>query len=313
MRQLLPLLVALLLALPAAAQVTIKTGDTPFTVDFNEFQGQGFNDPAAPGLAQALPFEQAWKTGGFANPESVIYAPELDAFLVSNINGGVPNEEDGDGYIARLSLDGELDPAPFTTGLDGPKGMAIKDGRLYVADFNDLVEIDLASGAILERHTLEGAQFLNDVTVTPAGEALVTDMRAGEIWTLAESGLELWMKDDAFGTYINGLLAEDERLLALTAQGLIAIDYDTREVSVFAPGAEAGDGLVPDGRGGYVATSWGGRIYHVSPEGETRTVSDTRLMGVNSADPGYAPETGLFAVPTFFDNAVLAFHFAEDD
>ncbi|MGJ3231603.1 MAG: hypothetical protein ACFE0P_07390 [Oceanicaulis sp.] len=268
---------------------------------------------ATPCFAQALPFEQVWKTGGLANPESVIYAPELDAFLVSNINGGVPNEEDGDGYIARLSLEGELDPEPFATGLDGPKGMAIKDGRLYVADFNDLVEIDLSSGAVLNRHHLEGAQFLNDVTVTPAGEVLVTDMRAGQIWTLGADGLDLWMEDEAFGTYINGLLAEEDRLLALTAQGLVAIDYETRAVTVFAPGVEAGDGAVPDGRGGYVATSWGGRIYHVSAEGETRTVSDTRLMGVNSADPGYAPQAGLFAVPTFFDNAVLAFRFAETD
>lgn len=264
-------------------------------------------------FSRDLPFEQVWKTGGLATPESVIYAPELDAFLVANINGGAPNEEDGDGYIARLSLEGELDPEPFTAGLDAPKGMAIKDGRLYVADFNDLVEIDLSTGDVLERHHLESAQFLNDVTVTPAGEVLVTDMRAGEIWTLGEDGLELWMEDEAFGTYINGLLAEESRLLALTAQGMIAIDYETREVSVFAPGVEAGDGMVPDGRGGHVATSWGGRIYHVSPEGETRTVSDTRLMGVNSADPGYAPEAGLFAVPTFFDNGVLAFRFADEE
>lgn len=266
---------------------------------------------AAPASAQVFGFEQVWKTPGFANPESVLYVRELDAFLVANINGGVPNEEDGDGYIARVSLEGELDPEPFTSGLDGPKGMAVRDGRLYVADFNDLVEIDLATGEILARHHLEGAQFLNDVTVTPAGDVLVSDMRAGEIWTLSEDGLELWMKDQAFGTYINGLLAEEDRLLALTGQGMVAIDYDTRAVSVFAPGAEAGDGMVPDGRGGYIATSWSGRIYHVSPDGDVTVISDTRLMGINSVDPGYAPEAGLFAVPTFFDNAVLAFRLAE--
>lgn len=265
----------------------------------------------APALAQNGPFEQVWKTGGLATPESVIYAPELNAFLVANINGGAPNAEDGDGYIARLSLDGELDAEPFTAGLDAPKGMAIKDGRLYVADVNDLVEIELATGAVLARHHFAEAEFLNDVTVTPAGEILVSDMRRVEIRVLADDGLALWKDGEGLGGYINGVLAEDDRLLALTGRGLAAIDYDTREVAVVAPGAEAGDGVVPDGRGGYVATSWAGRIYHVSPQGETRTVSDTRLMGVNSADPGYAPETGLFAVPTFFDNAVLAFQFAE--
>lgn len=264
----------------------------------------------APALAQDAVFERVWKTDGLSTPESVIYAPQLDAFLVANINGGAPLVEDGDGFIARLALDGTLDPVPFTTGLDGPKGMAITNGRLYVADINDLVEIDLATGEMLARHHLAEAEFLNDVTVTPAGDVLVTDMRRVEIRVLTDHGLELWKDGEGLGGYINGVLAEDDRLLALTALGLVAIDYDTREVSVIAPGAEAGDGLVPDGRDGYVATSWSGRIYHISAEGETRTVSDTRLMGVNSADPGFAPESGLFVVPTFFDNSVLAFRFA---
>ena len=267
---------------------------------------------AAPALAQDVPFEQVWKTGGLATPESVIYAPQLDAFLVANINGGAPLVEDGDGYIARLSLDGVLDPEPFATGLDGPKGMAITNGRLYVSDINDLVEIDLSSGEVLARHHFADAEFLNDVTVTPAGEVLVSDMRRAEIRVLTQDGLALWKDGEGLGGYINGLLAEEDRLLALSAQGLVAIDYDTREVDVVAPGAEAGDGLVPDGRGGYLATSWSGRIYHISAEGETRTVSDTRLMGVNSADPGFAPDAALFAVPTFFDDSVLAFRFADD-
>lgn len=266
---------------------------------------------AAPATAQVFGFEQSWKTDGFANPESVLYVPGHDAFLVSSINGGVPVEEDGDGFISLLSLDGEIVTERFTEGLDAPKGMGAFNGRLYVADINDLVEIDLETGEVLARHPVEGAEFLNDVTIAPDGTVLVSDMMTGKIHALADGAMTVWSEDEILGDYVNGLLAEEDRLLALVGDTLWAIDWDTQAFTALAHGFGGGDGLVPDGRGGYVLTQWPGRIFHLDAQGELTVISDTRLMGINSADPGYAPEAGLFAVPTFFDNSVLAFRWAE--
>lgn len=266
---------------------------------------------AAPASAQVFGFERAWKTDGFANPESVLYEPGLDAFLVSSINEGVPLEEDGDGFISLLSLDGEIVELRFAEGLDAPKGMASANGRVYVSDINDLVEIDLSSGEILARYPVEGAEFLNDVTLAPDGTVLVSDMLTGKIHALEDGAMTVWSDDEILGGYVNGLLAEQDRLLALVGNVLWAIDWETREFTQVADGFGGGDGMVPDGRGGYVLTQWPGRIFHLNAGGEVTVISDTRLMGINSADPGYAPQAGLFAVPTFFDNAVLAFRWAE--
>ena len=44
---------------------------------------------------------------GFATPESVLHDEAADVYLVSNINGE-PLEEDGNGFISRLSPDGDV-------------------------------------------------------------------------------------------------------------------------------------------------------------------------------------------------------------
>ncbi|MFW5661666.1 MAG: hypothetical protein ACOC05_09810, partial [Oceanicaulis sp.] len=201
-----------------------------------------------------------------------------------------------------------LAEAPFATGLDAPKGMAATDDRLFVADIDELVEIELATGGIVERYPYDAAQFLNDVTIGPDGVVYVSDMRRGEILALENGALRVWADGV---TRVNGLLAEDDRLLALAGDDLLAFDWTGERTGVVASGFGGGDGIVPDGRGGYLATQWGGRVFHVSPDGEVATVSDTRLFNVNSADPGYAPQAGLFAVPTFYDDGVIAFRFRD--
>ncbi|MEM9706020.1 MAG: hypothetical protein AAF850_08075 [Pseudomonadota bacterium] len=264
--------------------------------------------------AQDPSFERAWKTGEFETPESVLYVEALDAFLVSNIAGVPTTKEDGDGYVSRLSLDGKIVEKRFVDGLDAPKGMAATEDRLYVSDINDLVEIDMNKRRVVRRYPVEGAEFLNDVTIAPDGRVLVSDMRTGKIHALVNGEMAVWSDDarliDETGG-INGLLAEDERLLALVGDRLYSVDWNDRSFTEVISGVGTGDGLVPDGRGGYVLTQWAGRIFHLSAEGTLSVVSDTRLMGVNTADPGWAPGAGVFAVPTFFDNAVLGFRFKE--
>ncbi len=80
--------------------------------------------------------EQSWATGMvFDVPESVLYNPAKKELYVSNINGQ-PLGRDGNGYISRLGLDGEIIIRKWVTGLDAPKGMGIFKNILYVADIN---------------------------------------------------------------------------------------------------------------------------------------------------------------------------------
>ena len=89
---------------------------------------------------------------GLSTPESVLYDEAADRYLVSNINGS-PGDADGNGFISVLSHDGQVTNAKWIAGgtnkvkLDAPKGMAIAQGVLYVADLTNVRKFDLKTGA----------------------------------------------------------------------------------------------------------------------------------------------------------------------
>src|SRR5690606_30448945 len=86
---------------------------------------------------------EAWQAEGFNRPESVIFDNARNVLYVSNVG---EDEEAGQGYISRLTHDGEVTEAQWVTGLKGPKGMAVNDDRLYVSDVDRLVAIDIEAG-----------------------------------------------------------------------------------------------------------------------------------------------------------------------
>src|SRR5680860_26990 len=114
-----------------------------------------------------------WETKGLAGPESVVHDPVTDVLYVSNINGAVM-QKDGNGFIARLKPDGTILERSWVTGLNSPAGIALHDRKLYVADVDELVEINAAAGSIAKRHKAKGAIFLNDVAVAEDGTVYVS-------------------------------------------------------------------------------------------------------------------------------------------
>ena len=88
--------------------------------------------------------EQAWQATGLDAPESVVFDADAGVFYVSNVNGEA-NAADGNGYISKLSLQGEIEEKEWVTGLNAPKGLALHDGMLYVSDIDELVVISLTS------------------------------------------------------------------------------------------------------------------------------------------------------------------------
>lgn len=219
--------------------------------------------------------EQVWRVGGLANPESV--APSQDgAFLyVTNVNGE-GDAHDDNGFISLVSISGELLQREFATGLDGPKGIALSRGLLYVADIDRVVVIDAATGLTRRRLPVPGAVFLNDLAIAPNGEALVADSDASRIYAIRTDMVEVWLESDLLAS-VNGLLAEPSRLVVTTMQGrLLAIDYDTRAITVLADGLGDADGVAALEDGRYLVSEWPGRLFVVSPDGSHETLMDTR-------------------------------------
>jgi len=120
------------------------------------------------------------KYTGFSAPESVVYDAEADRYLVSNVNGA-PSAEDNNGFVSVLSPDGRVTDLKWIEGgkngikLDAPKGLAIAEGVLYVADIGVVRQFDAKNGAYKGEIAVPGSTFLSDVSSDAEGNVYVTD------------------------------------------------------------------------------------------------------------------------------------------
>lgn len=265
--------------------------------------------------------EMVWKTSGLEAPESAAYDAGRDVFYVSNVDGK-PWVADGNGAISRVGPQGELLEYAWIDGLDAPKGLAIatagqaKGDRLYVADIDQLVAIDITSGRIVNRYTAPGAKSLNDVTVGPDGAVYVSDMgTTGAIYRLHSGEFEMWLSNENGALCVpNGLFAGRERLVVgcwkassgdNAAPGrLMAVAYDDKTITRLTGPIGHIDGVESDAHEGYYITDWmAGGLWHVDGGG-VRQLLD---LGQGSADLAYVPGENLIVIPMMLDNSLRAY------
>lgn len=231
--------------------------------------------PAQVAQTAAPRLELAWRTGNLANPESAALSTDGSFLYVTNVNGE-GEAKDGNGFIARVSTDGQLLNREFASGLDGPKGIALAGDSLYVADIDQLVIVDAVSGSIRRRVPAPGAQFLNDLAIAPDGSVLIADSATQRIYSSLGDEVEVWLEHELLRS-VNGLLPEPARLVVTTMQGrLLAVDYGTRKITVLAEGLGEADGVAPIGNGRYLVSEWPGLMHVVSVDGTHQTILDTR-------------------------------------
>ena len=105
-----------------------------------------------------------WETDSVLKvPESVLFDAANKVLYAANIDGTDPWAKDGKGSIGKVGLDGKVISAEWVAGFNCPKGMGLHKGKLYVADLDELVVIDIAAGKIEKRIPVSGAGGLNDV------------------------------------------------------------------------------------------------------------------------------------------------------
>ena len=263
--------------------------------------------PAAETVAAVPALEQLWIAEGFEAPEGIALAPDGNYF-VSNVRGE-GSEKDGDGYVSKISPDGELIEKYFAAKLNGPKGMAVKDGVLYVADIDEVVTFDATTGHDRKAIKVPGADFLNDVTVW-GDRVLVSDSGKGEIIDVSGETPAVWMTDERFGG-INGLLGDGDRLLVstMTTGSLFSVSADG-EITEIAAGMENADGIGIVPGGGYMVSSWPGQIHYVSEDGTVTTVLDETAASIMQND---LTEFGdIVIVPNWVPGTVTAWKVVTD-
>ena len=93
----------------------------------------------------------ALQVTGLQTPESFLADPAGEGYFISNANGD-PDVRDNNGFITKLDKAGAISKLQFIKGGEGatilhaPKGMAIVNQTLYVADLDSLRAFDKATG-----------------------------------------------------------------------------------------------------------------------------------------------------------------------
>ncbi len=259
--------------------------------------------------AGAISLVRKWETGNvFGTPESVIYDAERHILYVSNI-GGNPDEKEGKGFISQLSLKGEIVRLKWITGLNAPKGMGIAGTRLYVADVDELVEIDVEKGKVVARHPVAGSIFLNDIAVGDDGTVYISDSASScdAIYRFDGKKVQLWIRDRLIARP-NGLYADGKRLIVGVSGDSVLrqVDIETGKIGELVTIGSGIDGVAMDSKGNYLVSDWKGRTLLVDPEGGIYTLLDTTGSGINSADICFLAKWNMLLIPTFSDNRVVA-------
>ena len=238
-------------------------------------------------------------------PESVFYDADNTCIYVSNIKG-TPSNQDGNGYISKLNLKGEITTHKWITGLDAPKGMAKYGNFLFVSDINDLAVIDIAKGEIVKKYPAPTAIFLNDVTLNPKnGTVYVSDSRTQSIYRLKNEVFELWIKDEQLD-HINGLTFKDDFICAGVLNKILKIEPASKLINTLVNNTKSIDGLLSIGEKRWISSDWIGNIQLID-DGEIKKLLSSAEQQINAADLGYIPEQKIILVPTFHNNRVIAY------
>jgi hypothetical protein len=249
-----------------------------------------------------------WDTDNILNTsESVLYDPINEILYVSCINGVPTSKKDGDGFIARVDLEGRIVEHKWMTGLNAPKGMGQKGNTLYVTDIDRLVAIDIPSGKIIKEWPVKGSTFLNDICVSREGIVYFTDSETSTVYSLLNDEVVVVLVDASLGG-TNGIWVDgDYAFLAGHDSGVLhRLNMKTNVSEIIAEGIPGGDGVEPY-KGALMVSNWNGQVYHVTFSGEVTLLMDSQGVKLNAADIEVIPEKGLLLVPTFYGNTVTAY------
>jgi len=248
-----------------------------------------------------------WVTSDIlATSESVCYNSKSMELYVSCING-TPLDKDGKGFIAKLSLTGDITILKWIDGLDAPKGMGIHANFLYVTDIDRVIKINIDEEKIEKQFTIKGAKFLNDITVDHEGSIYITDMLTNKIHRIRNEVIKPFYQNDLI-VNPNGLAFENGNLLIGAQDGIFSLEAKDKELKHLVKNTGKIDGLEPDGLGNYIISDWNGKVQLVNPDKYPILLLNTTDIGINAADIVYIKEKELLLVPTFNDNRVMAYY-----
>lgn len=219
---------------------------------------------------------------GLMMPESTVAHPDGRVFVTEIGEFGV----DGDGKVTVLNVDGSSEP--LVTGLNDPKGIALFENQLYVADNDRLLRISLDGrlDVLAKAEDFPGTpQFLNDVEIDGLGNVYISDSgddvgRHGGIYRYSPDGvIEEILTDGSEIKRPNGLLLDGIGQLLVADFGtgkLFRLDITSGNLTGVNQGFGGADGLARDSRGFLYISDWAnGKVWQlIEPRATPRLIAD---------------------------------------
>jgi hypothetical protein len=257
-------------------------------------------------------------------PESVLYDPIADVYLVSNINGG-PLDRDNNGYISRVGPDGKAQVVKWIAGgangvkLDAPKGSALRGDTLFVADIDVVRLFNRNTGAFVANWPVPGATFLNDMGVGPDGTLYLTDsgLKSDGKGGFAPTGTDAVYTFDAKGKPVaiakgkdlagpNGVLGDSAGVTVVAFGGPKVYHLDKKGKRTNLPDTPKGslDGIVRLADNSLLVSSWeGSAVYRLAAGAATwSTAVDS---ATSPADIGYDTKRSRVLIPNFTQSKLV--------
>jgi sugar lactone lactonase YvrE len=255
------------------------------------------------------------------NPESAFYDEDTGYIYVANTGDGSGAAKDG--FVSVVALDGTVVNPAFTAGLAGPRGTWVNKKYVYTAEVSALVQIDKASGSVVNRYPCDakgGPQQLNDIVEGPDGTIYVSDLQGDKIWALkpGASATEIWLESPELN-WPNGLRIESGKMyLSPWGHGnpdwstdvlsnMLVIDMKTKAVSKLGDGVQIGymDGLTRlDSKTFAVTNWWDGKVVVI--DSKTTQPKTERTWAMSTGDIFYVKKAKTLLIPIGNDSRLVA-------
>jgi glucose/arabinose dehydrogenase len=250
---------------------------------------------------------------GLKNPESVIVGPDGGVYV--SIIGEF--DKDGDGAVVQIK-DGKT--IAFATNLNDPKGLAVFQQTMFVADKDTVLKIDKAG----KTSVLAGPdafptkpKFLNDLVADPeSGILYVSDSgdlkgNDGVVYKIDPKGKVTVVTDSKKLPGLktpNGLLMDGQNHLLLLDFGsgeLHRVKIADGSGTKIADGFKGGDGLVWDRWGRLYISSWEqGKVWVIARPGDKPILMAEGFQ--SAADICLDPTNKLILVPDMKAGTLVA-------
>lgn len=253
---------------------------------------------------------------GLSHPESFIYDSASDSYFISNVgSSGGAGERDNDGYITRISGDMKKKIDRWVEGgsditLNAPKGLAVYNGILYVADIDRLLGFSVKTAKQVVEIKLKnmGAVFLNDVASDDTGNIYVTCTGSGKVfkYSTTKKTTDVWISGGIVPGP-NGIVYQSAEktftVVDYVDGGIYKFDLTGKKISMKVTGFPSLDGVDYDDKGNlYFSSYTRGKVWMIAGNSAPKLIYE---VNSSPADISIDKKHGYLLIPIMMDNSAV--------